>query len=865
MSVANAMSKSTSPSLEMLLEHADWIRALARRLVRDPDTAEEVVQRTFLAAADRNPGDDRPVRAWLAVVVRNLARAARRASARRSHHESKAARPEALPSVDDVVGRAQMQRELVEAVLELDEPYRKVILLRFYDGKTPNEIARALGLPAATVRTHLARGIAKLRARLDRAHGGNRESWLSVLLPLAHREGLIPDVLSKTILVNAKIQIITAAAGALVVLLAIFQFTKDADESDTAAAPPSSAARAPLSSNAGSTSAPSGIADPGSTEVRASASASVKVSEAAAPVPPPVRILRGRVVEASGASLSNVLIHFRDNQGSSTREAGTSDAGGRFEMEAPKTNGRFTADGASLATVLEGVYEGNAGVETVIVAARRLALQGTVVDGSGTPLAGVNVRVELPESFRTRLRVNLDHSAEVVREIESNEQGRYELPVIAMVEGSKLHATRAGYDPFAIALEEIPGPSFTIILRRPGEQAEVLRGRVLDASGVPVEGARVSLGIELTTSDDAGNFQVRLADRDGVNARFGVQATRLRAVKPGFLPAELQAALVDGKTRWPAEITLRLGAKPLSISGRVIDHDEKRRAGIRVWIADPTMLGADERGLVQVESFLAGSEKPWHYVKTDENGEFTIDGLMDREYVVRAMEHDTLLRTEEKNVRGGTAAIELRMPTDELYLRVAGRVIGHDGKGIAGVKIGPMCDAFQVRLAGQVMGTSHHRVKGTVTDAEGRFELVDVPKSLVYLRLDSDDTLPLEYGRYVEGDDRFTKTLVRELPRERITALEITVDRRAHVQVELSDPTTADEFSLLDAAGDEIELSVFVGNGRREGKTAPIHDGRSHVVSGSDRARTLVLYKAQLEVTRIPVQLAPGETKTVRF
>lgn len=38
------------------------------------------------------------------------------------------------------------------------------------------EIARAQGIPAGTVRWRLSEGLRRLRAQLDEAHGGNRET-----------------------------------------------------------------------------------------------------------------------------------------------------------------------------------------------------------------------------------------------------------------------------------------------------------------------------------------------------------------------------------------------------------------------------------------------------------------------------------------------------------------------------------------------------------------------------------------------------------------------------------------------------------------------------------------------------------------
>ena len=68
-----------SVSVDELLVHAGWIRGLASRLVKDTAAADDLVQRTWLAAMKRPPAAGRPVRAWLATVLRNLLRQDRRA------------------------------------------------------------------------------------------------------------------------------------------------------------------------------------------------------------------------------------------------------------------------------------------------------------------------------------------------------------------------------------------------------------------------------------------------------------------------------------------------------------------------------------------------------------------------------------------------------------------------------------------------------------------------------------------------------------------------------------------------------------------------------------------------------------------
>src|SRR5262245_5335159 len=107
------------PALEGLLEHAEWLRALARHLVDDRAAADDVVQSTWLAALKRPPTLSRPAKPWLAAVARRVAAFVRRGDARRAAREAASAAPDESPSTDELVARAELQRRLVEGVLKL--------------------------------------------------------------------------------------------------------------------------------------------------------------------------------------------------------------------------------------------------------------------------------------------------------------------------------------------------------------------------------------------------------------------------------------------------------------------------------------------------------------------------------------------------------------------------------------------------------------------------------------------------------------------------------------------------------------------------------------------------------------------------
>ena len=221
---------TSGEELERLLANAGWVRALGVELVGASE-ADDLVQDAWVVALERSGAARNPA-GWLAGVVRKLAGRRRRGAERRVRRERAVARPEGQPAADELVVEAELQRALIRAVTELDEPYRSTVLLRFYRGWTPQEIARSAGVPGATVRTRLARALARLRERLDREHGG-RETWALVLTGPAGWGVAGGGTITGGALMGAKATISAAAALAAVAGWALWQ-GRDAGEGGSA-------------------------------------------------------------------------------------------------------------------------------------------------------------------------------------------------------------------------------------------------------------------------------------------------------------------------------------------------------------------------------------------------------------------------------------------------------------------------------------------------------------------------------------------------------------------------------------------------------------------------------------------------------
>jgi RNA polymerase sigma-70 factor, ECF subfamily len=80
----------------------------------------------------------------------------------------------AAPTTDPIALalRAERATDVRAALTALPEPYREVLTLRFFGEQSLEEIARQTGRPLGTVKTHLHRGLLRLRDVL--AEGGGR-------------------------------------------------------------------------------------------------------------------------------------------------------------------------------------------------------------------------------------------------------------------------------------------------------------------------------------------------------------------------------------------------------------------------------------------------------------------------------------------------------------------------------------------------------------------------------------------------------------------------------------------------------------------------------------------------------------------
>ena len=158
--------------------YASTAKALALRIVRQTQLAEEIVQEVFLAVWRSPEGYDwarGSVRSWLMGMVHHRAvDAVRREEAHRRRADSVAAeaRDETTADhADDVVeaiGRPEERRVVRAALEQLPAEQREVLELMYFDGLTQTQVAEKTGLPLGTVKSRTLLGMRRMRSSLGR-------------------------------------------------------------------------------------------------------------------------------------------------------------------------------------------------------------------------------------------------------------------------------------------------------------------------------------------------------------------------------------------------------------------------------------------------------------------------------------------------------------------------------------------------------------------------------------------------------------------------------------------------------------------------------------------------------------------------
>ncbi len=144
--------------------------SLALRVTGEYGTAEEVAQDVFLElfrSEERLSGDDH-VRFWLRKVTVHRATVALRRQAHRPESHAEEWMDDAPGDGDGASGLSTVLEARLEDLLgSLPEQMRIAVVLRYQEEMLPDDIAKLLGQPVATVKSNLQRGLKLLRRKAE--------------------------------------------------------------------------------------------------------------------------------------------------------------------------------------------------------------------------------------------------------------------------------------------------------------------------------------------------------------------------------------------------------------------------------------------------------------------------------------------------------------------------------------------------------------------------------------------------------------------------------------------------------------------------------------------------------------------------
>ena len=165
---------------DCIARYGGLVWSLARRFLGNPADAEDAVQDVFIELW-KNAARYDPARSseptYITMIARrrliDRKRRAGRTPAAQPLPDDPSGAPSAAPGSKDRVEIEDEAAKAAAVLRELRDDERRVILMAVYQGLTHEEIATATGLPVGTVKTHIRRGLIRVRERLG-AGGGDK-------------------------------------------------------------------------------------------------------------------------------------------------------------------------------------------------------------------------------------------------------------------------------------------------------------------------------------------------------------------------------------------------------------------------------------------------------------------------------------------------------------------------------------------------------------------------------------------------------------------------------------------------------------------------------------------------------------------
>ena len=216
---------------ELVRRRVDFVYSAALRMVRDAHQAEDVTQGVFIALAQNaRQLSDRPVLSgWLHRTAQNLAANVVRSDVRRRVREQEAAAMNELLSSTPDESWEEIAPQLDAALGALSEADRDVLLLRYFERQSAQQMALTLGISDEAAQKRVNRAVERLREYFSQRNVTIGASGIVMLLA-ANAVQAAPAELAATstaaaVLAGTALHTSTAIAATKTIAMTILQKT----------------------------------------------------------------------------------------------------------------------------------------------------------------------------------------------------------------------------------------------------------------------------------------------------------------------------------------------------------------------------------------------------------------------------------------------------------------------------------------------------------------------------------------------------------------------------------------------------------------------------------------------------------------
>ncbi|KAA2259395.1 RNA polymerase sigma factor [Solihabitans fulvus] len=159
--------------VDLVRGYEQVVYSVALRVSGQPSDADDLAAEAFLRAYRALRGYDAAriralqPRSWLLTIVLNIWRNLMRESSRRPRQVPLADLvdpPASGPGVEELAVQSEGMRELTRTISTLPTVQRAAVVLRHVIGLPIPDVAEILGCPEGTAKSHISRGLKKLRA-----------------------------------------------------------------------------------------------------------------------------------------------------------------------------------------------------------------------------------------------------------------------------------------------------------------------------------------------------------------------------------------------------------------------------------------------------------------------------------------------------------------------------------------------------------------------------------------------------------------------------------------------------------------------------------------------------------------------------